>query len=131
MDRMLVKDYMTRNLVTLQPGMDIMQAINVLCENRVPGAPVMDSSGNFVGILVERDCLSAALNAAYHEQSGGRVEDFMHRQVDVVEAEDNITDVANQLISSGHRGMPVISNNILVGMINRSDILKALVKCMS
>ena len=129
MDLMLVKDHMTRNLVTLRPDMDIMEAVNVLCKNRVPGAPVMDQLGNFVGILAEKDCLSAVLDAAYHEERGGRVDDFMHHHVDVVEADDNITDVANRLISSGYRGMPVINNNILVGMINRSDILNAIIKC--
>ena len=129
MDSMLVKDYMTRNLVTLRPDMDIMEAVNILCINRVPGAPVVDQLGNFVGILAEKDCLNAALNAAYHEEHGGRVDTFMHRSVDVVEAEDNITDVANRLIDSGYRGMPVLSNNNLVGMINRSDILKAIINC--
>ncbi len=128
MDFMLVKDHMTRNLVTLQPDMDIIKAVNVLVKNKVPGAPVIDKLGNFVGILAEKDCLSVALNAVYHEERGGRVENFMHRQVVVVETEDNIADVATRLITSGYRGMPVISNNILVGMINRSDILKALVK---
>ncbi|MFV2061581.1 MAG: CBS domain-containing protein [Gammaproteobacteria bacterium] len=119
---------MTRNLVTLSPNMNIMEAVSILCEKHIAGAPVLDQLGNFVGILVEKDCLNAVLDAAYHEQQTGRVENFMHRNVDVVEDQDNITDVANRLIKSGHRGMPVISNNNLVGMINRSDILKAIIK---
>jgi len=68
------------------------------------------------------------VDAAYHEESGGRVDAFMHRNVDVVEAEDNITDVARRLVDRDYRGMPVINNNNLVGMINRSDVLKAIVK---
>jgi len=127
MDTMLVKDHMTRTLVTLRPDMDIMEAVTILCEKKMPGAPVVDQLGNFVGILVEKDCLNAALNAAYFEEQGGRVDSFMHRNVEVVEAEDSITDVARRLIDTGYRGMPVINNNNLVGMINRSDILKVLV----
>jgi len=129
MDTMLVKDHMTRKIVTLRPDMDIMEAVNILCKNQVPGAPVVDQLGNFVGILSEKDCLNAVLNAAYHEERGGRVDAFMHRNVDVVEAEDNISDVAKRLVDKGYRGMPVINNNNLVGMINRSDVLKAIVKC--
>ncbi len=129
MDTLLVKDHMTRSLVTLRPDMDIMEAVTVLCEKQMPGAPVVDQLGNFIGILAEKDCLNAVLNAAYFEEQGGRVDAFMHRNVEVVEAEDNITDVAKRLIETGYRGMPVINNNNLVGMINRSDILKVLVKC--
>ncbi len=128
MDTMLVKDHMTRKIVTLRPDMDIMEAVNILCENQVPGAPVVDQLGNFIGILSEKDCLNGVLNAAYYEERGGRVDAFMHRNVEVVEAEDNITDVAKRLVDKGYRGMPVIHNNILVGMINRSDVLKAIVK---
>ena len=127
MESMLVKDHMTRNLVTLQPDMDIMEAISILCSNRVPGAPVVDQLGNFIGILVEKDCINAALNAAYFEERGGRVDTFMQRNVETVESGDSITDVAKRLIDMGYRGMPVISNNTLVGMIHRSDMLRAIV----
>jgi CBS domain-containing protein len=129
MDTMQVKDHMTRTLVTLRPDMDIMEAVTVLCEKNMSGAPVVDQLGNFIGILVEKDCLNAALNAAYFEEQGGRVDSFMHRNVEVIDTEDNITDVAKRLIDTGYRGMPVIDeNNNLVGMINRSDILKVLIK---
>jgi len=129
MNSMLVKDHMTHNIVTLRPDMDIMEAVNLLCVRQVPGAPVLDPLGNFIGILMEKDCLEAVFNAAYHEERGGRVDTFMHKDVVCIEAEDDITDAAKCLIDSGFRGMPVLSNNTLVGMLNRSDILKAIVVC--
>ncbi len=129
MDSMLVKDHMTHNVVSLRPDMDIMEAVNILCINQVPGAPVVDHLGNLIGILAEKDCLSVVLNAAYYEERGGRVDSFMHHSIDFVEIEDDITDVAKRFIDNAYRGMPVISNNNLVGMIDRSDLLKALIMC--
>jgi len=131
MDSMLVKDYMTRNLVTLRPDMEIVEAVSILSTKRVPGAPVVDQLGNFVGILLEKDCLNAVLNAVYYEERGGMVENFMKCKVEVVDAEDNIIDTAKRIIDTGYRGMPVLNNHDLVGMINRSDILKAILRFCS
>ncbi len=128
MKPMLVKDHMTLSIVTLRPDMDIIEAVNILVKNRIPGAPVTDKLGNFIGILAEKDCLNAVLNAVYHEERGGRVDAFMHKNVEFVDADDDIADVAKKLIDTGYRGMPVTRKNSLVGVIHRSDILKAIVK---
>lgn len=130
MEPLLAKDYMTANVVTLRPDMDLLEAVNKLIEKRVPGAPVVDHLGDFIGILVERDCLSAVLNAVYFNDRGGRVESFMHRNVEVVQADTSISEVAQKLIKTGHRGFPVVKENRLVGMINRSDVLKAMLRAL-
>jgi len=129
MPSMLIKDHMSPNLVSLRPEMDILQAVNVLCKNSVPGAPVVDQLGNLVGILTEKDCLEIVLNASYHNESGGRVDTLMHKHVETVEANSNITDLAQRLLETHYRGMPVLDDNRLIGMINRSDILRALLEC--
>jgi CBS domain-containing protein len=127
---MLVKDHMTHNVISLRPDMDIMEAVTILCKNQIPGAPVVDHLGNLIGILAEKDCLSAVLNAAYYEEHAGRVDSFMHHDVEFVDDQDDITDVAKRFIDNAYRGMPVISNNNLVGMIDRSDLLKAMILCV-
>ena len=53
-----VRDYMTRNLVTFRPEMDLFTAINRLLEHRISGAPVVDGQGHLVGLLSEGDCLA-------------------------------------------------------------------------
>ena len=34
-----VKDYMTRNLITVKPDMEILEAARILVENRISGTP--------------------------------------------------------------------------------------------
>ncbi|MEA3413836.1 MAG: CBS domain-containing protein [Pseudomonadota bacterium] len=121
-----VKDFMSTNPVTLSPDTDVMTAVHMLTEMRVPGAPVVDQVGNLVGYLAERDCLVAALNAAYHHESGGPVSEYMHGEIATVDVETSITDVAQLLIESGNRGYPVVKDDRLIGQIHRSDVLKAL-----
>lgn len=121
-----VKDYMAANLVTLTPDMDVLDAIHKLVENVVSGAPVVDHYGNIVGILTEKDCMKVALSASYYEEAGGKVAEFMTKEVKTVDAEASLVEVAELFLNSPYRRFPVVEENRLVGQISRRDVLKAL-----
>ncbi len=121
-----VKDYMSNIKVKFTPDMDVLEALSILLEKDVPGGPVVDRLGNLVGILSEKDCLSASLSASYHEQWGGRVSEFMHAEVESVEADANIADVAKLFLEREYKHLPVMQENQLVGQISRRDVLRAL-----
>jgi CBS domain-containing protein len=121
-----VKDYMSASLVTFSPDMDVMNAIDVLVKNRISGAPVVDERGNLIGLLSEKDCMKVAIQAGYYEQLGGRVEDYMTKQVVTVEAEASVLEVAKLFMEQGPRRYPVVEDNRLVGQISRRDVLRSL-----
>nr|MBS0020984.1 CBS domain-containing protein [Gammaproteobacteria bacterium] len=122
----LAKDYMSANLVTFTPHMDVLNAIQVLVEHRISGAPVVDETGNVVGILSQKDCLRVALEASYHGEWGGRVSEFMSRNAKTVEAETSILEVAEMFMKDEYRRYPVMEENRLIGQISRHDVLRAL-----
>jgi CBS domain-containing protein len=119
---------MSANLVTLHPDMDVMEAVKILTERGIPGAPVIDEIGNFVGLLAEKDCLEAVLKASYYEEWGGRVSEYMQTEVRTIDAGTSIIDAARLFIETSLRGFPVMDENRIVGQLNRSDLLKVLVK---
>lgn len=120
-----VKDYMVASLVTFSPSMDVMEAIDVLVQNRISGAPVVDDHGNLVGLLSEKDCMKVAIQASYYEELGGRVEDYMSKKVITVESESSVLDLAKMFLEKGPRRYPVVEDNRLVGQISRRDVLRA------
>lgn len=123
----LVKDYMAASLITLEPEMQMLDAIAALVEGRVAGAPVVDRHGNLVGMLSEYDCMQVALKASYHgEPGGGRVSEFMVRDVLTVPADMSIIDLARRFQESRLRRFPVMDGTRLVGQISRRDVLRAL-----
>ena len=122
----LVKDYMTRTLVTFKPEMDVLDAVHALVEHRIAGAPVVDDEGNLVGMLSEFDCMKIALQAGYHGQFGGPVSDYMTKGVTTVNAEMSIVDLAQMFADKGYRRFPVTDKNRLVGQVSRRDVLRAL-----
>lgn len=122
----MVRDYMTGRLVTFKPDMDVLDAIHELMQNRIAGAPVVNDQGDLIGMLSELDCLKIALNAGYYGDWGGPVADYMTPDVETVDAQMSIIDLAQKFLDSGFRRFPVLRNNRLVGQISRRDVLRAL-----
>ena len=121
-----VKDYMARRLTTLEPDTEILHAVHTLIKNDIAAAPVVDKDGALIGILTEKDCMRVVLNACYHSEYGGTVEDFMSTEVEVMSPEDSITDAARRFLDKRYHRYPVLDNNRLVGQISRRDVLRAL-----
>ena len=123
---MLVREYMTRSVITLSPGTEILKALMVLAKNDISGAPVLDARGPVVGMLTEKDCLKSALEATYHSEFGGLVADYMSREVAFVEPDDGVVKVAERFVTHRYHRYPVLEDGMLVGIISRRDVIQAL-----
>ncbi len=121
-----VKDYMQANLVTFKPDQEVLQAIRLLLEHGISGAPVVDQLGEIIGILSEKDCLKVALDSGYYGELGGKVKDFMSDKPVTVDAETSIMDVAKMFLGHHFKRYPVVDDNRLVGQISRRDVLRAI-----
>lgn len=123
-----VSDYMSKDLVTFTPDMDIHRAIKTLLQRRISGAPVIDGQGNLVGILTKKDCLKTAFSASYHKEWGGRVSEYMSAEVETVGAGIDIVEAIERFIKGEFQRFPVTKDGRLVGVISRHDVLRALEK---
>jgi CBS domain-containing protein len=114
---------MASDLITLSPETEITQAMNVLIDAKISGAPVVDQKGALVGVLSKKDCLKAALNAAYFQEWGGSVADYMSTNVETLDAHIDLVKAAEAFLASPYRRFPVLSEGRLVGQVSRYDIL--------
>ncbi len=123
------KDFMTTKVVTLTPVMDVMEAMQVLARHRISGAPVVDARGNVVGMLTERDGLRTVVVASYHgECYCGAVAEYMSQDVQSVEANTSLLDIAELFINTKYRRYPVKHEDSLVGNISRQDVIRAMLE---
>ena len=123
-----VKDHMSKNVVTLAPEVEILQAAHELIEKDISGAPVLDKHGRLVGVLSERDCMQVVMQGDYHGTPAGLVKDFMSDNPQWVSPEQSILTLADLFISGRFHRYPVVDNGRLVGVISRRDVMKALAK---
>jgi len=117
---------MRRSPLTLRPDMEIMNASQFLVDHHISGAPVVDEQELMVGILTERDCFKTTLSAGYYEELGGSVSEYMTRDVQSVDPDMSILDLAGLFVRAPFRRYPVVSEDRLIGLISRRDVLKAL-----
>jgi len=121
---------MTGSVITLKSMDAVAQAWRVLHEKHIYQAPVVDATGRLVGIVSERDLLTA-INI-----DGDRIIETLQRQVsDVmttpVVAAVSVTDIrriAAVMLEYGVAGVPIVNDaGHLAGFVSRSDILRAVV----
>jgi CBS domain-containing protein len=121
-----IDDYMTTTLIIFSPDENIHAAAKVLLDKHISGAPVVDGDGKLVGMLSKKDCLQVVYNASYHKDWGGRVEEYMNREVQTIESGTDIIAAADLFVESTYRRFPVMDQGEMVGQISRQDILRAL-----
>lgn len=123
------RDCMSDVVISFRPEMDVLEALRVLVELDISGAPVLDRLGNLVGMLTERDCMKIALAAGYHGEAGGQVSEFMCTDLETVDEDTTMIEVAERFVDYPHRCLPVLKDGRLVGMLSRRDLLNLLEAC--
>lgn len=130
-----VKDLMTPKVVTLASSATVIEGWQLLSNQGVGQAPVVQADGTLVGLLTRADLLrperlptpdSHAL--VWRALMLQNVTDIMVTPVPSVSEDSDIRRVARVLLDTGLPGLPVVDDAGQVsGFISRSDILRAVV----
>ena len=122
----VIRDHMDRHVATLDPEMEILDAIGFLLEKRVTGAPVADKSGRLVGILTEKDCLRLVAAGVEGNVPRGSVANYMTASPETIPPNMDVYFAAGLFLKRDFRRFPVVENGKLVGTITRFDILRVI-----
>ncbi|MBB6462882.1 CBS domain-containing protein [Flammeovirga kamogawensis] len=128
-----VEKYMTKQLIVFKPSQNIEEAMEVLVEKKISGAPVINEDGDLVGMLSEKDCLHVILESRYlnFPASQGLVKDYMTKSVSSISADKDVVEVAMIFENSSFRRYPIVKRGKLIGQVSRRDILRAAVDLKS
>src|SRR5215471_14757195 len=119
---MLVRDGMTRVVLTVGPAHTLRQAAGMMAAQRVGAAVVLDEAQSGIGILTERDILISV--AAGQEPDVELVAN--HRTTDVVFASPGWTleQAAATMVSGGFRHLVVVDGGEVAGLLSMRDIVR-------
>ena len=112
---------MTSNVVTIPSNATVEAAVQILVQNRISGAPVLDEQSELVGILSEFQLLELVYDPRLKDSP---VREFMTADVLTVDADDSLDTVANMFILHRIRRVPVMDEGQLAGIITRGDVLR-------
>src|SRR5918993_2063581 len=139
---LLVRDWMTENLVTLSPEASVAEALTLCRKRRIRHIPILEE-GRLVGIVSDRDLRDAspALGDPEHTRAlqAIRVGDVMSREVITVDPQDSIVNAAQRMYELKIESLPVVAEGPvadegsavaeeeLLGIVTSSDVMRALV----
>jgi CBS domain-containing protein len=112
-----VKDYMTRNVITVNPDMPISEIKNIIKETGHDGFPV-EENDQIVGIITASDLLI--------RDAKPTVRDMMSRDIVIANEDLSISDASRVMFRMGISRLPVTNENKKVlGIITNTDILRS------
>ena len=124
-----LRDYMLTNPVKVRAEDNILDAMQVIIDNKISGVCVVDDEQNLVGILSELDCLRAVLGAIYNDTGIGNVREYMASDnLVVAHPNEDIVDVALDMLLKNKRRRPVVEDGKLIGQITCRQLLSAVKK---
>jgi CBS domain-containing protein len=131
--RVRVRDFMTKDPVTLRQDDLLRQAVEIVVVRRIRHIPVLDEAGALVGIVTDRDVqgtLPSPLSAAAPEEYEALLETtplsrIMTRNVITVGADDLAAEAVETLLADRIDGLPVLEAGRLVGIFTVRDALRA------
>lgn len=123
----IVRDFMVTRLYTLSPDVHILDAVDMLVDRSISGAPVTEG-GRLVGVLSEKDCLRLLSVGANADVPTGTVGDYMVREVHTIPPTMDIYYAAGLFLKNPYRRFPVVEDGVLIGQISRRDVLRAIQK---
>ncbi|MDD5410105.1 MAG: CBS domain-containing protein [Methylobacter sp.] len=124
--KITVAEYMSKRLVTLTKDTDVIDAVKKLLDHKITSAPVVDQRGHLLGMFSEKDVMRVVLESAYNQSMSGKVGEFMTSKTISVNADSSIVDLAEKFQQSPIRSFPVFQGTDLVGIVSRTDVLRAL-----
>lgn len=146
----VVSDFMTPNPITIAPTASLETVIKLLEEHRISGLPVVDEAQHVIGIISEGDLLvrespmkpplyMTLLGSVIYFESpkqfhqhmqkalGMLVEDVMTAKPITTQPDVPLTAAANLMLDKKINRLPVVDDNqVLVGIITRHDLVRAL-----
>ena len=125
---MLVKNFCSREVVTVEPGASLREAALLMRNRHVGALVVVESSGGAlrpVGLLTDRDIVVAVVAVPGARPEGIRVGDVLTRELVTVQDSDGVFAAVQTMRQHGVRRLPVVTaEGELYGVITTADIVK-------
>jgi acetoin utilization protein AcuB len=134
---MLVKKRMSSPVITIEPNMPIMDALDLMKNKGIRRTPVV-KNGKLVGIISDKDLLNAAPSDATslsvwelnYLLAKITVSEIMTKEVITVTEDTPLEEAAYLMAVNKIGGLPVLADGYLVGLITETDLFRIFLELM-
>jgi CBS domain-containing protein len=134
--KILVQEYMSRNVVSITSETSILEAHRLMGVERIRSLPVVEE-GKLVGIVTRTDLMSADLSrfVGKNQQELALkiqtrdVSNMMSRSLITIAPDAPITEAARKLLENKIHALPVVDNDgKMVGILTETDLFRMIVQ---
>ena len=134
---MRARQIMTSPVLTVRPETTVRSAATLLLEHRITAAPVLDASGDLIGIVSEGDLVvdrfghdpRNRVQPVQDEPPGPQtVREVMTTTVIALGPSADAADLAETMLGSDVRSVPIVEGAAVIGIVSRRDLLRTLVR---
>lgn len=142
---MEIEEIMETDFITIDPTQTVKEVANILTENGIDGAPVVDEDDKLLGIITGGDLLSKHNaepsnfihfldNVFYMGEPDDFAEDFgdtlttkieniMTEDVITLKPKDSVYRAANIFAEKGIKQIPVVENGKVIAIVRVADLI--------
>lgn len=117
-----ISEIMEENVVSLNEKDSLKDVLDTMLKQTVGGVPITDGDNRVKAIISERDFVFLVSDV----RMGKTVGEYMSRNVVTAPPDMPVGIAAKSMINNGFRRLPIIRDNVLIGIITASDILRFL-----
>jgi CBS domain-containing protein len=119
---MLVREGMSKLVLTIGPGHTLRQAAEQMARRRVGAAIVLDPEGEGPGILTERDLLVSIADG--QDPDAERVADHLTADIVLAAPDWSLEQAAAAMVRGGFRHLVVVEDGSPSGVLSVRDIVR-------
>ena len=120
---LLVKEVMTRNLVTIKPDKSVFEACMIYKDLKIGSLIVLDNN-RCIGIVTERDLIERTI-CEKRDPMTTTVGDVMSSDIKTIHPLETVEKALDVMVKNNIKKLPVCLNDDIIGIITVTDISKA------
>ena len=143
-----VKDFMTKDVITISSAATVEELARLLIEHKISGVPVVNNKKELIGIVTENDLISqnkrlhiptiirlfdafivlgsGKLEEEIKKMAAATVEEICIKKVVSITEDTPLQEVATIMSEQKIHLLPVLRNNVVVGIVGKADIVNAM-----
>ncbi len=121
-----VKDIMTKAVVSVDAASTVSDAAKIMEDTQI-GAVVVTENNTPIGIITDRDFAIKVVAHAYNPSTPVRM--IMSSPLYSISPDESIRMIADFMYTRGIRKLPVIDNDMVIGIVTATDLVKQFAIC--
>ncbi len=117
-----VREIMKEDVVSLGVNDTISNTLKTMIERNIGGIPIVDDDNAVVGIVTERDFVRTVADITTSKS----IKEYMSNKVVTASPDISIGEATRTMIEKGFRRIPIVKEDVLLGIVTASDIMRYL-----